>query len=478
MKNHKNMYNTLVLGGGVAGNLLVEKLSLINSQLNIIGFVDDNNIKAIGTIQDIPKLIEKHHIQKIVIAIPSERGKLIRKILLILSEYSEIELLILPRTTEIVVGEHVSAEDLRNLELHDLVGEHIDKSLQKEISSKIQGENILITGGGGSIGSELSKQILLASPKKLIIVDFCEYNLFKLEQSLKRISELTKNTEIKYVLGNVNNIPLIETLLKSNKIHTICHASAYKHVPLVESNVYEGVLNNAFSTFNLAMLAKQCDVKNFILISTDKAVRPYNIMGKTKKLAELAVELVFKNSVNHNFAIVRFGNVFNSSGSAVELFLSQLNTGNTITITDPQMTRFFMTIPEAVQLVLQAGIVASKNSIYMLKMGDPVNIMELAKCIAVLKHNKLSDIKFEITGKRSGEKIHEELFDNSTETIEESIHPRIFKINHQSHTSPDNILNELTNLFDNLDSYEIQNHSSTGQQILINQIDKIISLCH
>ncbi|MEO7173123.1 polysaccharide biosynthesis protein, partial [Flavobacterium sp.] len=332
--------NFLIIGGGEAGKLLLKSIFEEEIDCNIIGVVDDNekigsklinDVSVLGTIEDLPQIIHKYNVERIIIAIPSERGGLIRKILLQLQENADIEIYLLPRVSEIVFTGQVSYTDIRPMELVDLVGEMIVKKDQEKLKREFKGKNILVTGGGGSIGSELSKQIFLLEPKKLIIIEFSERNVFYITHQISKLKNLSPDTEIEIILANVNNTPLLKRIFDENKIDIVFHAAAYKHVPILEDNPYEAIYNNAFSTFQLAGLAGKYKIEKFVLISTDKAVQPVNVMGRTKKLAEKIVSYFDNKYESTVYTAVRFGNVFNSSGSAIELFLEQIEKDNKIT---------------------------------------------------------------------------------------------------------------------------------------------------
>lgn len=404
--------NVLIIGAGVAAKLLIEDIKKSSLNVNILGILDDKvtkdlkngkSIQILGKINSLPKILSKEKVDKIIIAIPSERGSLMRKILLLIGDF-QIKVYILPRTSEIVFNARVSFSDIRPIEPIDIVGEEIVRKDQEIIAEEFVGETILVTGGGGSIGSELSKQIFLLKPKKLIIIDFSERNIFWIDLVLKQLKNINSETEVQIILGNVTNIDLIENVFVENEISIVFHAAAYKHVPVLETQTFEAVNNNVLSTYTLARLSEKYGVRKFVLISTDKAVKPANTMGRTKRLAEKIVSMFDNRSLKTIYTAVRFGNVFNSSGSAVEIFLHQIEKEEKITITDPEMTRFFMTIPEAVHLVLQASYLAKEGKVYMLEMGDAINILELAKCLVIIKGRELSKFNFDIIGARPGEK--------------------------------------------------------------------------
>jgi len=472
--------NIVIIGAGVAGKSLIKNIQSLSSKTNIVGVLDDKvklgtvlgkDVKVNGIIDDLPSMFDEYKINRVIIAMPSERGKLVRKIVLLLSDHNEVDLSILPRASEILATTKVSLSDVRLIEPVDIIGEEIIKKDQEKVNKVFKNEVVLVTGGGGSIGSELTKQVFLLKPKKLIVLDMCEKNLFWVDLSLKQLVNLNKSTEIELILGNVNNLPLIQRIFKENNITSVFHAAAYKHVPLLESNIYEAINNNSLTTYNLSKLAYDKGVKKFILVSTDKAVRPLNNMGRSKRLSEKIITYFDEKDTKTTFSAVRFGNVFNSSGSAVEIFLHQIEKEKKVTITNPEMTRFFMTIPEAVHLILQAWYFAEDSNFYMLEMGDAVNILELAKCLVVIKKQKLSTFNFEIIGPRPGEKIHEELFNDSEENRTKTLHKRIYKLKNTG--KDDMFISKLNELFEYLKLEEAVNHSKKGSSKLSNLLKSL-----
>ncbi len=477
------MKNYLIVGAGEAGKLLATNFLSEKIEMNIVGFLDDSSaigsqvfkkLEVLGKTNDLKKIVKKYQVNKVIIAVPSEKGKFVRKILLLMAELPDIELFILPRISEVVFNSRVSYSDLRHVDFVDLVGEVIIKEDQEKVEKSFINKEIVISGGGGSIGSELVNQIFLLKPKKLIIIDFCEKNLATINLKINQMIDLNSQTKLEFVLGNINNQFLLKRIFTENNIDIVFHAAAYKHVPVVEKNIYSGVANNVVSTFNLGKISGEHKVKNFVLVSTDKAVRPSNVMGQTKRIAEKIIN-TFNNQFNDtSFSIVRFGNVFNSSGSAVEIFVDQLRRGNELTITDPFMTRYFMTIPEAVHLIMQSLLMEDKENLFMLEMGDPINILELAKCIAIIGNNKLSEVTFKIIGAREGEKISEILFDNENEIRKSTRHSRIYSIQTKADSQHDSFEKELLKLFNLLDLETVMNHSNIGKDKLIKSLNILV----
>lgn len=479
--NEKN--KLLIIGGGEAGRLLLKKIEEINLLNNVVGVLDDNEkldniiykkIPMLGKINDLHLILDKFIVNQIIIAIPSERGALIRKILMLMEKYPSVVLSILPRVSEIIYTGQLTISDIRPVVIDDLVGEMIIKKDQNKIIKQFSGNTILITGGAGSIGSELTKQVFLSNPKHIIVLDFSERNLFYIGQTILQLKRaFSINTKVDFILGNILNEELITSIFESNKIDTVFHAAAYKHVPLLENNIYEAVNNNIKATYILAKTSSEFKVKKFILISTDKAVAPINIMGKTKRIAEMIIEYFDSISESSVFSAVRFGNVFNSSGSAIELFLRQINNAEKLSITSKKMTRYFMTIPEAVHLILQSWTIAEKRTKYMLEMGEPVNIYDLAKCILILINRSFSDRDILIIGKREGEKENEILFDKTLEHKKNTTHNRIYsisKLNSCNESFEKNLI-FLTNL---LEVRYVKNHSNMGANALIKLVNTII----
>jgi FlaA1/EpsC-like NDP-sugar epimerase len=435
----------LIYGAGSTGRQLAAALR--NShQMRVVGFLDDAKDlqgQVLNGIQIYPPselidLASSLMVSDVLLALPSTSRQRRNEILGFIAK-SKLAVRTLPSVTDLAKGK-VTASDIRELDIEDLLGREPvapDLNLLKE---NISGKVVLVTGAGGSIGSELCRQILAQSPSALVLVDQSEYALYLIEQELKRHADehlLVKQNVpvITPVLASICNEQLMRKIIEQNKPAVIFHAAAYKHVPLVEANFAEGILNNAFGTLSFATVAAQLKVPRFILISTDKAVRPTNIMGASKRLAEMALQALAADDIlgkNTIFSMVRFGNVLDSSGSVVPLFRKQIAEGGPITLTHPEVTRYFMTIPEAAQLVIQAGAMAKGGDVFVLDMGEPVKIADLARHMIELsglevrdQQNVEGDIEIEITGLRPGEKLYEELLigDNPERTA----HARIMK---------------------------------------------------
>ncbi|MDY0209003.1 MAG: nucleoside-diphosphate sugar epimerase/dehydratase, partial [Bacilli bacterium] len=392
----------MVIGAGEAGVSLIREMQNVE-ELNMapLLIIDDDpaklnqyicGIKIAGNRHDIVSLANKYDIDRIVIAIPSADPKEISKIIMICKE-TKCKIQTLPGMFQLV-GEKVLIKKIRDVQIEDLLGREQIKVNLCEINRYLKNQTILITGGGGSIGSELCRQIANSSPRKLIIFDFYENNAYDIEQELKRNFP---NLDLLVLIGNVRDEAKIKDVFAKYHPDIVYHAAAHKHVPLMETSPIEAVKNNVFGTLNVARVASEYGAKKFILISTDKAVRPTNIMGATKRICEMIVQTIDKHSVTE-FVAVRFGNVLGSNGSVIPLFKRQIEMGGPVTVTHREITRYFMTIPEAVSLVLQAGSYAKGGEIFVLDMGKPVKIYDLAENIIKLSgYTPHVDIAIEIT---------------------------------------------------------------------------------
>jgi len=428
--NQKNSQgkNTLIIGAGDGGAMVAREL-LNNSSLNLtpVGFIDDNRYKqklavydvpVLGRRQDIPAIVKEYQVEEIVIAIPSASGRTIREVMDICRQ-TQARVRIFQGTNELLADKY----DFREVQLEDLLRrEPVQLNIQK-ISGYIQDKIVLVSGAGGSIGSELCRQISMFLPKELILVEYSENNLFQIELELKEVfPALTIYPE----LVDIKDKDRLQRVFKEHQPQVVFHAAAYKHVPMMEKHPRGALRNNVIGTKNMAELADQYAVETFIFISTDKAVQPTSVMGATKRIGEMVIQEMNSKSSSTNYAAVRFGNVLGSSGSVIPIFEKQIKKGGPVTVTDAEMTRYFMTIPEAVQLVIQAGAMAQGGEIFVLDMGEPVKIMDLATDLIRLHGLEPDkDIKIEITGIRPGEKLFEELF-NANEPMTTTYHDRIF----------------------------------------------------
>ena len=425
----------VIYGAGRAGAQLVESLRRSHDYAPV-AFIDDDETKE-GTIinytqvyglKDLRKIIKKRQAKVLLMAIPSmseiKRKELLKK----LSKYP-IEVKVLPSVSSIVSGE-VSIESIKKVKVEDILGRLPVEPKKSLLKKNITGKNVMITGAGGSIGSELCRQILELSPKKIVLFEHSEFNLYSIHHEL---SKSRKRAQIIPVLADVTDAKKVGKVIQEEEIHTVYHAAAYKHVPMVEMNAVEGVYNNAVGTYNVALAACENNVENFVLISTDKAVRPTNVMGASKRFSELVLQgLHKKNNSTTCFSMVRFGNVLDSAGSVVPLFRSQIQNGGPVTVTHRDVTRYFMSIPEAVQLVLQAGAMARGGDVFVLDMGEPIRILDLAYRMIHLsgltpvdEENPEGDVKIKFSGLRPGEKLYEELLIG--DDVVQSEHPRIMQ---------------------------------------------------
>ena len=406
--------NTMIVGAGEAGNTLLKELQ--NSKFveqNVCCLVDDDpgkigkylrGVLVAGNRKDICRLAEEYHIDEIMIAIPSASHAEIQELLDICNQTS-CKLKVLPGIYQLVNGE-VSVSKLRNVEIEDLLGrEPIDTQVES-IMGYVSGKVVLVTGGGGSIGSELCRQIARHEPKQLVIFDIYENNAYDIQQELKRdYPELN----LVVLIGSVRNTHRINGVFEKYHPQIVYHAAAHKHVPLMEDSPNEAIKNNVMGTYKTAQAADKYGVSRFVLISTDKAVNPTNIMGASKRLCEMVIQMM-NNRSKTEFVAVRFGNVLGSNGSVIPLFKKQIEEGGPVTVTHPDIIRYFMTIPEAVSLVLQAGARAKGGEIFVLDMGKPVKILDLALNLIRLSGLKpYEDIDIVFTGLRPGEKLYEEL---------------------------------------------------------------------
>jgi FlaA1/EpsC-like NDP-sugar epimerase len=410
-----NATNVLIVGAGQAGLILAKEIqSSTYLDKKLIGFIDDNRNKKgkylmgmpiLGNRYDIADIVGKYSIDEIYVAIPSlERAKL--KEIYNLCAETGVKVRSLPGVYQIVNGE-VSISKLRNVQIEDLLGRDTISVDMSEIGGSITGKTVLVTGGGGSIGSELSRQIASYSPKELIIVDIYENNAYEIQQELKR--KYGDKLKLTTLIASVRNTHRMETIFEKYRPDVVFHAAAHKHVPLMEDSPCEAIKNNVFGTYKTAMAAGKYGTKRFVLISTDKAVNPTNIMGASKRLCEMIVQYLDKK-YETEYVAVRFGNVLGSNGSVIPLFKKQIADGGPVTVTHKDIIRYFMTIPEAVSLVLQAGTYAKGGEIFVLDMGEPVKIDTLARNLIRLSgYEPDVDIRVEYTGLRPGEKLYEEL---------------------------------------------------------------------
>ena len=403
----------MVVGAGSAATILMKELKATGGGTEVVCAIDDNRNKKNKYIMGVPiaggrdeidKSVEKYNIDEIIIAMPSADIQDVKEIIKICQETKK-PVKILPAVAKSLTSS--LSKNVRPVNYEDLLGRDPIKVNQEGIHEFISGKIVLVTGGGGSIGSELCRQIIKYNPKKLLIFDIYENNAYEIQMELERQYPMA---EISTLIGSIRDYDRLEAIFEKYRPDIVYHAAAHKHVPLMEKSPNEAVKNNCLGTLNLAKLADKYKVDNFVLISTDKAVRPTNIMGATKRICEMIVQTYARKSEHTRFAAVRFGNVLGSNGSVIPLFLKQIEAGGPVTVTHKDITRFFMTIPEAVSLVLQASLFAKGGEIFVLDMGKPVRIYELAENLIRLRGlTPNQDIMIEVVGLRPGEKLYEEL---------------------------------------------------------------------
>ena len=434
VKKQKFVKNTIVYGAGSSGRQLAS--SLENSlEFKVVGFLDDDDRLQGQVLQgykiyhtdELERLIQSQDIDLVLLALPSISRLKRNQILNTLRQY-KLTVQTLPSVNDIIEGK-VTVSDIKELDINDILNRDTVPAKEKLLLKNIESKVVLVTGAGGSIGSELCRQIVKAKPKSLVLIELNEFALYKIYEELKLINKKTKITPL---ICNIQDENKINEILNTFGVETVYHAAAYKHVPLVESNICEGVQNNVFGTYNVAKACIEQQVSDFVLISSDKAVRPTNVMGATKRLSELSVQALYHQHQNPNIkmSMVRFGNVLESSGSVIPKFKQQIKQGGPITLTHPDVTRYFMTITEAAQLVIQAGTMSKQCDVFVLDMGKSVKIKDLIYRIVELSGLSVKDeehvdgdIEIKVTGLRAGEKLYEELLlgDNPQPTTHEKI---------------------------------------------------------
>jgi FlaA1/EpsC-like NDP-sugar epimerase len=460
LKTKKDMKNVLVVGAGKAGTLITRQL-LNNQDLGLkpSAFIDDDpnkyklhilGIPVAGTSKEIVQAVEKYKIDLIVLAIPSlSKDELTR----IFEECSKtkVKTQIMPMIEDIMLGK-VAVNQFRDVEVEDLLGREPVELDIDGISEYITGKTVLVTGAGGSIGSEICRQICRFSPRKLVLVGHGENSIYLIDMELRNTTQ--SSIEIVPVIGDIQDRARMFEVMEGYRPDVVYHAAAHKHVPLMEYNPRESVKNNVFGTKNVAEAADTFGVDTFVLISSDKAVNPTNVMGATKRIAEMVIQQLSKIS-RTKFVAVRFGNVLGSRGSVIPLFKKQILAGGPVTVTHPDMTRYFMTIPEASRLVIQAGSLARGGEIFVLDMGEPVKIVDLAVNLIKLSGYSVEEIGINYSGIRPGEKMYEELL-GENEVHGEAIFPKIF-IGKASFEQKDEVQYLLTQ-FENLSSQELRDY--------------------
>ncbi|WP_241263372.1 polysaccharide biosynthesis protein [Parahaliea mediterranea] len=435
--------NVIIYGAGESGRQLLTALHH-GDQYRAVVFVDDDsrlqhsviNGLQVARPEEIAQLIDQHNITQVLLAVPSASPERRREIIDSLVGLP-VHVRTVPKINELVSG-RASVNQIEDIDLNDLLGREPVPPYPELIDRCITGKVVMVTGAGGSIGSELCRQILMSGPDELLLLDNSEYALYQIERELQELMlELGVQVEMVTLLGSVQDQRRLETIYRTFKVETVYHAAAYKHVPMVEYNVAEGVANNVFGTWYAAEAARKAGVETFVLVSTDKAVRPTNMMGASKRFAEMILQGLAQRETGTRFCMVRFGNVLGSSGSVVPLFREQIEAGGPVTVTHPEVSRYFMSIQEAAQLVLQAGAMGTGGDVFVLDMGEPVRIIDLARRMIRLSGYEMQhdghgpgQIEIEFIGLRPGEKLREELLLGSN--VSGTGHPMIMRAEEES----------------------------------------------
>ena len=471
IQNFRPKEPVIIYGAGSSGMQLVVALQNGDQYLPV-AFVDDSHTMLGSTVHGIRvyspnslyELIESFSVRQILLAIPSathaERKEILNRL-----EHLPVHVKTVPDLFDMVSGK-VDVDQVRDIDIEDLLGRDIVPPNPELLGACINGQSVMVTGAAGSIGSELCRLIININPRRLILLDSFEYGLYEIENELReKLKDIENGEKIEIValLGSVCNRVQMESAIQSFSVDTVYHVAAYKQVPMVEKNIVEGVQNNIFGTLISAQVAERYEVKNFVLISTDKAVRPTNFMGATKRFAEQVLQAIARGECATRFSIVRFGNVLGSSGSVVPLFRKQISSGGPVTVTHPEVTRYFMTVQEAAQLVIQAGSMATGGDVFVLDMNEPIRIVDLAKKMVHLmgydikdENSYRGDIAIEYTGLRPGEKLHEELMIGESVTGTE--HPKIVRAEEEtlSWEALQKLLDRLRKACSNIDLQEIR----------------------
>ena len=452
----ENAKPTLIVGAGAAGTLLVRQMLMHPAmRMDPIAFVDDDpdklrkdiyGVRILGAIKDIERIVDTMGITKVVIAMPSLPIKKLNEVYDV-ARKTGAECVILPNIDDVMSG-NLHVQQLRNVEIEDLLGRDPVQLDQTMIEKQLRGKKILVTGAGGSIGSEICRQVAKFKPKEIVILGHGENSIYQLNMEL--VGKYSQHFTITPVIADVQDRKRIFEVMDKYKPDVVYHAAAHKHVPLMELNPREAVKNNILGTRNVAEAASHARVKAFVMVSTDKAVNPPNIMGATKRLCEMIVQDMATRSEYTKFVAVRFGNVLGSRGSVIPLFKKQIAEGGPITVTHPDIVRYFMTIPEAAQLVIQAGSLARGGEIFVLDMGQPVKIVDLAKNLIRLSGFDEGDIEIKFTGLRPGEKMYEELL-NEGEVNPKQVFPKI-----HIGIADNSKINRVYNFIENFESYTDQ----------------------
>lgn len=488
-RRNLNREPVIIYGAGEGGARLIAAL-MHGDDFVPIALVDDNPLmhgKRVNGVEvyapsAIEKLIQDTESTRVLLAMPSATRRTRRDVLERLSDFP-VHVQTVPEIRDLVTGK-ARVDDIRDVEVEDLLGRDAIPPDPKLLRASIAGKTVMVTGAGGSIGSELCRQIIQLSPKTLILYEISEYALYKIDRELRDIAEtLELKCEVVALIGSVHHIDRVREVLQVFRINTVYHAAAYKHVPVVEQNLLEGVYNNVFGTLHVAKAAIEANVDTFVLISTDKAVSPTNVMGATKRFAEMILQGLQDEHSNVRFSMVRFGNVLASSGSVVPLFREQIRKGGPVTVTHREIIRYFMTIPEAAQLVIQAGSMATGGDVFVLDMGQPVKISDLARRMINLmgltvrdEKNPDGDIAIIYTGLRPAEKLYEELLIGND--VSGTNHPRIMRAN-EDYMSFDELvplIEELRNAAENLDRHRAREalKAAVAEYAPANGIDDLV----
>lgn len=442
---------TLVVGAGDGGNLFINTVEEKKINIDVVGIIDQDpykigsfirSYKVLGDRNDIPRLVEEFNVEQVTIAIPSLSGR-DREAIVAICKSVGVPVNNMPSIEDIFSGD-VTVSDFQEIDIADLLGRPEVVLDQKELNLYFEGKTILVTGAGGSIGSEICRQIARFSPKRVLLLGHGENSIYLIHRELQE--KYGKSIELIPVIADIQDRERIFDIMATYRPNVVYHAAAHKHVPLMEYNPHEAVKNNIFGTKNVAEAAKAANVEKFVMISTDKAVNPPNVMGATKRVAEMIVTGL-NESGKTQFAAVRFGNVLGSRGSVVPIFEDQVKKGGPVTVTDFRMTRYFMTIPEASRLVIQAGHLAKGGEIFILDMGEPVQILELARKVIMLSGKTEEEIGIVESGIRPGEKLYEELL-SSEERVSEQIHEKIFvgRVTNKDQESVQAFINSLLSM--------------------------------
>lgn len=450
------MINVLIIGAGDAGKTVLDEIlgnHALHSKYNVVGFIDDreesvNGYPVLSTIENVKTVVRSYNIQEVIIAIPSASRKVIERILCSL-DHTNITIKIVPCVLDIING-HFNYHQIRDIDITDLLGREEIGFSEKELIEEYRDQVVLVTGGGGSIGQEIIKQLLLLPVKKVIALGHGENSIYEL------IGQFGYDNRFDYIIGDVKDYSKLLYEFKKHRPNRVFHAAAHKHVPLMERYPDEAVKNNIFGTYNCAKAAIEAGAKRFNLVSTDKAVNPTSVMGTTKRIGEMLVHSLNSLQKSCKCSFTRFGNVLGSKGSVVPLFKKQISDGGPVTVTHPEITRYFMSIPEAARLVLKAGVL-DDGDLFILEMGDPIKIRDLADKMITL--SGYDDICVTYTGLRPGEKLYEELLTKSDEIVETGYERLLVSKHREENLSSgeiDNLLEDFQKVCETYDADRIR----------------------